>query len=67
MPRNRFIAVGSLLQRDLDVIGSGFRRAFPSADTDGFASLLIEIDRAEQRNRAALPAVDREAALDTPG
>ena len=49
MPRNRFVAVGTLTQRDLDVIGSGFRRAFPLTDASDFASLLVEIEQDEER------------------
>jgi len=48
MPSRRFVSVGLLTQRDLDVIGSGFRRAFPLSKTTDFTSLLIEIDRADQ-------------------
>jgi hypothetical protein len=48
MPNDRFVAVGLLTRRDLDVLGSGFRRAFPLNDTTDFTSLLIEIDQAEQ-------------------
>jgi hypothetical protein len=51
MPNDRFVAVGLLTQRDLDVLGSGFRRAFPLNDTTDYTSLLIEIDRADQRCR----------------
>ena len=53
MPSDRFVAVGLLTRRDLDVLGSGFRRAFPLNDTTDFTSLLIEIDRAEQRSVSA--------------
>lgn len=49
MPHDRFIAVGLLTRRDLDVLGSGFRRAFPLNDTHDFTSLLVEIDQVEQR------------------
>jgi hypothetical protein len=42
------VSVGKLTQRDLDVIGSGFRRAFPLNKTTDFTSLLIEIDRADE-------------------
>ena len=57
MPCDRFVAVGLLTRRDLEVLGSGFRRAFPLENTTDFTSLLIEIDRVEQRRRPrALPA-----------
>ena len=48
MPSERFVAVGLLTRRDLDVLGSGFRRAFPLNEDTDFTSLLIEIDRAER-------------------
>jgi hypothetical protein len=56
MPRNRSVAVGTLTRRDLDLIGSGFKRAFPLTNTNDFASLLIEIDQAEERCSAPSPA-----------
>ena len=53
-----FVAVGLLTQRDLQVLGSGFRRAFPLNDTADFAPLLKAIDEASQRlpGRAAASA-----------
>lgn len=48
MPSDRFVAVGLLTQRDLDVLGSGFRRAFPLNNTCAFTSLLIELDCVEE-------------------
>jgi hypothetical protein len=44
MPNDRFVAVGLLTQRDLDVLGSGFHRAFPLDKNCPFTSLLIELD-----------------------
>ncbi len=55
MARTRLIAVGCLTRRDLDVIGSGLQRAFPLPETEGFAALLSEIDRAECRAPTAKP------------
>ncbi len=46
MPGGRFVSVGLLTQRDLDVLGSGFRRAFPLNNNTDFTALLVEIDRA---------------------
>ena len=43
------IAVGLLTQNDLDLLGSGFRRAFMIDDTPCFEDLLNAIDAAEQR------------------
>ena len=60
MPGRRFVSVGLLTQRDLDVLGSGFRRAFPLRPTTDFTALLIQIDQADEdrENRgiqAAMP------------
>lgn len=49
MRNEPFVAVGLLTQRDLDVLGSGFRRAFPLNDTADFAPLLRRIDEANRR------------------
>jgi hypothetical protein len=49
MPNEPFVAVGLLTQRDLDVLGSGFRRAFPLQPTTDFTSLLKRIDEADRR------------------
>ena len=40
-----FVAVGLLTQRDLDVLGTGFRRAIPLKDTTDFTALLARIDK----------------------
>lgn len=45
-----FIAVRSFSQRELDVLGSGFRRAFPLNDIADFAPLLRQIDEASRRS-----------------
>ena len=44
---SRFVAIGLLTQRDLDVLGSGFHRAFPLDDRHVFDDLLRAIDAAE--------------------
>jgi hypothetical protein len=49
MRNEPFVAVGLLTQRDLDVLGSGFRRAFPLTDSADFAPLLKRLDEAVQR------------------
>ena len=49
MRSDRFVAVGLLSRRDLDVLGSGFRRAFPVNTATDFNSLLIKIDQAEKK------------------
>jgi hypothetical protein len=51
MGSDRFVAVGLLTQRDLDVLGSGFRRAFPLRDITDFTFLLTRIDEAERTSR----------------
>jgi hypothetical protein len=52
MGSERFVAVGLLTRRDLDVLGSGFRAAFPLKDTTDFTSLLARIDEvADARER----------------
>ena len=43
------MAVGLLTQRDLDVLGTGFRRAIPLDGCGEFDALLIAIDEAERR------------------
>lgn len=40
----RIVAVGLLTQRDLDVLGVGFSRAFPVDQTPCFSELLRAID-----------------------
>ena len=53
MGSDRFVAVGLLTRRDLDVLGSGFRRAFPLNDSTDFTYLLTQIDQAEGRRFSA--------------
>jgi len=47
--RDRVVAVGLLTQRDLTVLGQGFRRAFPIDDRHEFDDLLRQIDDADCR------------------
>jgi hypothetical protein len=50
---DRVIAVGLLTERDLEVLGSGFKRAFPLGyEATDFDSLLAAIDEADRRYRA---------------
>jgi hypothetical protein len=51
MRNEPFVAAGLLTQRDLDVLGSGFRRAFPLTDSADFAPLLKRIDEAIERSK----------------
>ncbi|MET3438356.1 hypothetical protein ABIC44_003047 [Sphingomonas sp. 1185] len=41
------VAVGLLTQRDLDVLGSGFRRSFPVQEDTAFDDLLKALDSIE--------------------
>ncbi|WP_294244119.1 hypothetical protein [uncultured Sphingomonas sp.] len=41
------VAVGLLTQRDLDVLGSGFRRSFPVEEDTAFDDLLQALDSIE--------------------
>jgi hypothetical protein len=55
MSNEPFVAVGLLTRRDLDVWGSGFRRAFPLNRVTDFDYLLSQIDEADgRRNVVAL-------------
>jgi hypothetical protein len=47
------VAVGLLTQNDLNLLGSGFRRAFMIDDTPCFEELLSAIDAAEQKLHSA--------------
>jgi hypothetical protein len=56
MRSEHFVAVGLLTQRDLDVLGSGFRRAFPLHHTADFAPLLKRLDEVSQRRPGTIAA-----------
>ena len=47
MRSESFVAVGRLTRRDLDVVGSGFRWAFPPVRSSDFAGLLRRVDEAD--------------------
>jgi hypothetical protein len=51
MGSERFVAVGLLTRRDLDVVGSGFRWAFPLDRSLDFSELLRRIDNADEAAR----------------
>jgi hypothetical protein len=57
MRNERFVAVGLLTQRDLDVLGSGFHRAFPLNHSADFAPLLKRIDEAVKLAQRAPPCL----------
>ena len=44
MADDRVVAVGFLTQRDLEVLGTGFRRIVPLADDGAFDDLLAQLD-----------------------
>lgn len=48
MGSERFVAVGTLTRRDLDVVGSGFRWAFPLDRSLDFSELLRRVDAADE-------------------
>ena len=58
---DRIVAVGLLTPRDLDRLGSGFKRCFPVSDDEKFEDLLRAIDEAEARQALTrgLPRDDR--------
>jgi hypothetical protein len=41
---DRIVAVGLLTARDLDVLGTGFKRIFPVDEDTSFDDLLAQID-----------------------
>ena len=45
---DQVVAVGLLTERDLQVLGQGFRRMYRLAEGDDFDELLRRIDVAEQ-------------------
>ncbi|MCD2322975.1 hypothetical protein LQ953_02965 [Sphingomonas sp. IC-56] len=47
MAQDRIVAVGLLTTRDLERLGSGFRRCFPVSDDQKFEDLLRAIDEAD--------------------
>ncbi|HET9510903.1 MAG TPA: hypothetical protein VFO80_07085 [Sphingomonas sp.] len=42
---DKIVAIGLLTQRDLDLLGSGFERAFAVQEDDVFADLVARLDR----------------------
>lgn len=47
MVNDRIVSIGLLTQRDLDNLGSAFRRQIPIEKDDMFADLLRKLDRIE--------------------
>ena len=48
----RIVAVGLLTERDLSMLGEGFRRIYRLDEHHDFAELLARIDEAERDSRA---------------
>lgn len=57
---DRIVAVGLLTAKDLEMLGTGFRRAFPIDRATEFDDLLLAIDEAVER-RATTPGADHPA------
>ena len=55
----KIVAIGLLTQRDLDVLGSGFKRVFPVEKDDSFADLIERLD-AIGGPEASPPAAKRD-------
>ena len=64
--REGIVAVGLLTERDLAVLGQGFRRAYRVQEGHDFDELLAAIDRAERQyhDRCAERAVAQDCAVD---
>ena len=50
--RPKIVAVGLLTQKDLNILGSGFRNAFPIVEGPDFDDLLRSIDEAVRLSAA---------------
>jgi hypothetical protein len=51
--QERIVAVGLLTERDLNLLGPTFERAWPVEDVPAFDELLRAIDEADRKLRAA--------------
>ena len=57
MPKSpQIVAIGLLTQRDLDILGRGFDRAFPIDEELVFEDLLQAIDEAELALKSGVEA-----------
>ena len=59
--RQRVVAVGLLTERDLSILGQGFKRVYHLDESDHFQALLAAIDAAEQDYKDGL-AVEAPAS-----
>lgn len=57
----RIVAVGLLTARDLETLGTGFRRMFPVAPDASFDDLLLAIDEAVERKDAGRHPIEMNA------
>jgi len=64
MTEDRIVAVGLLTQRDLDVLGSGFRRLFTVEEPDIFSDLLDQLDKVNVHPIGKGVAITPQAASD---
>jgi hypothetical protein len=51
----RIVAVGLLTQRDLNLLGPAFDRAWPVEEAPSFSKLLRAIDEADRKLQEAAP------------
>jgi hypothetical protein len=61
LAQEHIVAIGLLTGRDLDRLGSGFRRCFPVSDDGKFEDLLRAIDQADA---AASLRAERECGIE---
>lgn len=54
----RIVAVGLLTARDLDALGSGFRRAYKVDEVPCFGDLIAAIDLADRNMRSDRTGAD---------
>ena len=53
MDQDRIVAIGLLTDRDLNLLGPTFSRAWPLEEASGFKHLLKAIDDADERRSEA--------------
>jgi hypothetical protein len=58
---DRIVAVALLTQRDLDVLGTGFRRLFVVDEHDSFTSLLEQLNAIDATPGSADRVVEQQA------
>lgn len=59
MTDDRIVAVALLTQRDLNVLGQGFRQTYRVHGADGFEDLLAQLDDIEPIEMAQEPGDER--------